>query len=406
MPPREKSPDIELVDGVPVFTVSSFNAEMKGLMRTLFPDGIWIEGEIEGMKDRPHATGHYFSLIDGEGKSKVKVDVKLFSNSGDLARVTAKLDRADIGMDNGLRMRFFCTVDFYAQRGEISLIIKDVDTQFTLGDIAARREALVKKLVDAGLDRKNGMLALPRVPLRLGIVSSSQAAGYIDALTHLRESGLGFTILLADVNVMGEQAVAQVSAAIDAFSRRNDIDLVLVMRGGGSRSDLATFDDERIAMAIVGCRHPVFTGIGHEIDTSVADIVAHTRCKTPTACADEVIGLVVGFLDELASAADTLAVRTSAAVQRGRSRIALCSERLRTRPRAAIVRERNRADVAARTVRLLDPVHVLARGWSITRNARGEVVRSVADTAPGERIVTLLADGEVRSTVDSTEGKA
>ena len=405
MPPREKPTDVDLVDGVPVFTVSSFNAEMKGVMRALFPEGIWIEGEIEGMKDRPHATGHYFSLIDGEGKSKSRIDVKLFSNSGDLARVTAKLDNAGIDMDNGLRMRFFCTVDFYAQRGELSLIIKDVDTQFTLGDIAARREALVKKLVDAGLDKKNGMLALPRVPLRLGIVSSSQAAGYIDALTHLRESGLGFTILLADVNVMGDLAVGQVTAAIEAFSRRDDVDLVLVMRGGGSRSDLATFDDERIAMAIVGCRHPVFTGIGHEIDTSVADIVAHTRCKTPTACADEVIDLVVGFLDELSSAADLLAARTSAAVQRGRSRIALCTERLRTRPRAALVRERTRAHVATRTVRLLDPVHVLARGWSITRNARGEVVRSIADTAPGERIVTVLADGEVTSTVDSTERK-
>ena len=394
----------ELIDGVPAFTVSTFNGALKAALKQLFPQGVWIEGEIEGMKPQPHATGHYFSLIEGEGRDKVKIDVKLFSNSGDLSRVTAKMRTNGIEMKNGIRVRFLCTVDFYAQRGEVSLIIKDVDTQFTVGDIAAKRAELIARLQADGTFAENKRRQVARVPLRLGIVSSSQAAGYIDALTHLQESGIGFDVRLCDVNVMGDHAVGQIVGAIDTFSRRDDIDLVLVMRGGGSKSDLATFDAEAIARAIARCPHPVFTGIGHEIDTSVADMAAHTHCKTPTACADEVIAIVGEFLGDLADAAVLLRSRTHAALARSRGRLSLCADRLRTRPRAGLDRATQRLLAHANAVRLLDPATSLARGWSITRHEDGRIVRSVADVAAGEDIVTLVVDGSIASTVKDTKG--
>lgn len=394
----------ELVDGVPLFTVGSFNLTLKGLFRDLFPDGIWIEGEIEGMKAQPHSTGHYFSLIDGEGRDKSKIDVKLFANSGDLRRVTDKMSREGVAMKNGMRVRFKCTVDFYVPRGEVSLIIKDVDTQFTLGDIAAKREALIRRLLEAGEDRKNKRREVPLVPLRLGVVSSSQAAGYIDALTHLQESGIGFKVTLIDVSVMGDAAAGQIVAALDTFSRRTDVDLVMLMRGGGSRSDLATFDDERIALAVARCRHPVFTGIGHEIDTSVADLMAHTACKTPTACADEVIALVGSFMSDLVDVAGRLRSRTHTAVARAQNRLRVAVERLRVRPASVLERAAQRMALASTKVTLLDPATMLSRGWSITRTATGDVVRSTGQVSAGDVLTTTVGDGSIISTVERTEG--
>lgn len=398
------STEPQLIDGVPAFTVSSFNGTMKEVLRDLFPEGVWIEGEVEGLKPQPHATGHYFSLIDVQGKNKAKIDVKLFSNSGDLARVTKKMAAGGVEMRNGMRVRFLCTVDFYVVRGEVSLIIKDVDTQFTVGDIAAKREELIRRLRESGATERNKRIPVPVVPLRLGVVSSSQAAGYIDALTHLRESGIGFQVRLCDVNVMGDLAVDQIVAAIRTLSRRDDIDVVLVMRGGGSRTDLATFDHERIAEAIGNCRHPVFTGIGHEIDTSVADLMAHTACKTPTACADEVIRLVEDFLADLLEAAGMLRVHTHLAVSRARTRLSVDVDRLRARPKALLSRSSQRLVAHANAVRLLDPSTTLARGWSITRRADGAIVRSIGDAAVGMQLVTTVADGTLTSTVEETKG--
>jgi exodeoxyribonuclease VII large subunit len=153
-------------------------------------------------------------------------------------------------------------------------------------------------------------------------------------------------------------------------------------------------------MAISRCTHPVFTGIGHEIDTSIADVVAHTACKTPTACAQTVISLVENFLSELSYSAGSLRSLTQTAVERARSRIAVSVERLRTRPRTALDRQAQRLTMHAASLRLLDPVTTMARGWSITRDANGKVVRSITDVHPGDTVVTALADGSVTSTVE------
>jgi exodeoxyribonuclease VII large subunit len=196
-----------------------------------------------------------------------------------------------------------------------------------------------------------------------------------------------------------------VVAGLRAFSERDDIDVVLVLRGGGSKSDLAAFDDERIAMAIARCAHPVFTGIGHEIDTSVADLVAHTACKTPTACADEVIAHVLEFVDRLGEITVRVRSVTATALERAVGRVALNRERLRTRPHVAMQREKQRLALHANTVRLMDPAITMARGWSITRKADGSVVRSTSDVAAGDTLTTLVADGAITSTV-STGGES
>jgi exodeoxyribonuclease VII large subunit len=388
--------EVEFINGVPSFSVGQFTEVLNHVLKASFDEGVWVEGEIQGLrKPNPHA---YFTLIENIDGVKAQLNINLFA--GPLRNVQAKLRQQGIELKDGLKVRLFGRVEYYGPFGKLNLIATDVDTQFSAGDVAAKREELLRVLMEKGVDQINKRIPVPLVPLRLGIISSSQAAGWADAQQHLTESGIGFAITFCDVRVQGDSAVSQIVAALNSLSRRDDIDLVMLMRGGGSKGDLAAFDDEQIAMAISKCSHPVFTGIGHEIDTSIADIVAHTANKTPTACAQSVIAIVESFLSELSYSAGSLRSLTQTAVERARSRIAVSVERLRTRPRTALERQSQKLMMHAASVRLLDPVTTMARGWSITRDSSGNVVRSISDIKKGDTVVTALADGSITSTVE------
>jgi len=388
--------EVEFINGVPSFSVGQFTEVLNHVLEASFDGGVWVEGEIQGLrKPNPHA---YFTLIENIDGVKAQLNINLFA--GPLRNVQAKLRQQGIELKDGLKVRLFGRVEYYGPFGKLNLIATDVDTQFSAGDVAAKREELLRVLMEKGVDKINKRIPVPLVPLRLGIISSSQAAGWADAQQHLTQSGIGFTISFFDVRVQGDAAVPQIVAAMNSLSRRNDIDLVLLMRGGGSKGDLAAFDDEQIAMAISKCSHPVFTGIGHAIDTSIADIVSHTAVKTPTACAQLVIAIVESFLSELSYSAGSLRSLTQTAVERARSRIAVSVERLRTRPRTTLERQTQKLMMHAASVRLLDPATTMARGWSITRDSSGNVVRSISDIKKGDTIVTALADGSITSTVE------
>lgn len=391
--------EIDYINGVPAVTVGQFSEVVNQLLSSAFDGGVWIEGEIEGLKKpNPHL---YFSLIENVDGKKAQANINLFA--GNLRAIQTKLRQQGLELKDGLRVRLYGIPDYYAPFGKLSIKAEDIDTQFTVGDVAAKREALLKALLEKGVDKLNKRRPVPLVPLRLGVVSSSQAAGWADAERQLLESGFGFSVSFIDVRVQGDDAPPQVVAALNTLSRRDDIDVVLLMRGGGSKSDLAAFDDERIALAISQCRHPVFTGLGHQIDTSIADIVAHTAHKTPTACAQAVIALVEEFLSDLASTQNQLRLLTGNSLLRARGRVSMAIERLTTRPRNALERQKQILEMRASTVRLLDPAVTMARGWSITRDSNGNVVRSTDQVSAGDVLVTSLAQGSITSRV---EGKS
>jgi exodeoxyribonuclease VII large subunit len=391
--------DIDYINGVPAVTVGQFSEVVNQLLSSAFDGGVWIEGEIEGLKKpNPHL---YFSLIENVDGKKAQANINLFA--GNLRAIQTKLRQQGLELKDGLRVRLYGIPDYYAPFGKLSIKAEDIDTQFTVGDVAAKREALLKALLEKGVDKLNKRRPVPLVPLRLGVVSSSQAAGWADAERQLLESGFGFSVSFIDVRVQGDDAPPQVVAALNTLSRRDDIDVVLLMRGGGSKSDLAAFDDERIALAISQCRHPVFTGLGHQIDTSIADIMAHTAHKTPTACAQAIIALVEEFLSDLASAQNQLRLLTGNSLLRARGRVSMAIERLTTRPRNALERQKQILEMRASTVRLLDPAVTMARGWSITRDSNGNVVRSTDQVSAGDVLVTSLAQGSITSRV---EGKS
>lgn len=385
-------------DLLPTFTVAEFLEEVKVLLLGEFGDGVWIEGEITGLSVA--ASGHcYFRLAD-DGGSKAQVDAKIWkSNHG---RLDKKMRNAGLSLADGVKVRMRVVPDIYAVRGSFSVTVKDVDTRATLGELALRREELLRRLRESGATERNGEIKVPLVPLRLGVVSSAGAAGWADARQHLIESGYGFHVVFCDVLVQGEQSPPMVAAALTALGARDDVDVILVMRGGGSTSDLAAFDSEMVALAIADCPKPVFTGIGHETDRSIADEVAHTACKTPTACAEEVITMVDEFVGRLDEASLRLTASIGLVIERANARLDLAVDRLRTRPRIVMERQRGRVAALADQVRLLDPVATMARGWSITRDSRGRVVTDATAVAPGDELVTSLANGSVTSTVTST----
>ena len=358
------------------------------------------------------------------------------------------LRRHRIRLENGIAVRIHGRLDFYAPSGRITLVMDQLDARFTLGQLAAQRDQLLRALVAEGLLDRNRRLPLPLVPLRVGVVTSRDAAAWHDFRAELHRSGLAFKLRVRDVRVQGDGADAGIAEAIGDLGEPGDgqppVDVVVLVRGGGARTDLATFDSELVARAIAGSRVPVLTGLGHEIDRSVADEVAHTALKTPTACAGALIERVQTYRRRVEQTWAAVAVRASAVAERAGANLAVTTRHISQRTSAAVGlsalrldhhaallarsssavlagRERRLDDhgrrllvggrrrvadadrdldsLAAR-VRALDPERTLARGWSITRRPDGTTVRSAADVSDGDELVTTLADGTVRSRVE------
>lgn len=223
--------------------------------------------------------------------------------------------------------------------------------------------------------------------------------------------------------MQGDDAAPGIISAIKRLAADDAIDVIAVVRGGGSKVDLAVFDDEMIARAIAASRKPVFTGIGHEVDTSIADEVAYESHKTPTACATAIVDRVRQYQQRIELAAQRIAALVAAALSAGERRVESAAQRLATVVVAALASgERRVADAygrlrtlrtsslnAAKTridslekeLRSLDPVNVMRRGWSITQDAEGRVLRSIKQATKGTDVTTRLADGTVTSTVRS-----
>ena len=280
----------------PTFTVGELADAVNQALRRTFNDGVWVRGEIQGWNER---GGHaYFSLADDTPGRQAVVRVQFFAPARQ--RLRPLLAKHRLRLSDGMKVRIFGYLDFYAPGGQLGLKLADLDPRFTLGDLAQQRDQVLRRLAADGALDANRRHRLSAVPLRIGIVTSAGTAAWHDFHDELRRSGLGFRLLLADTRVQGPEAGRRVARAIRALSthalaHRNDeqgLDVLVVIRGGGSRNELATFDAEPIARAIAEAPIPVLTGLGHEIDRSVADEVAHTSLKTPTACAAALVQAV------------------------------------------------------------------------------------------------------------------
>ena len=434
--------DFDLDDGgVPTYTVGELSEAINSALRRRFTDGVWVRGEIQGWSERgAHA---YFRLVEETDEGKAAINVQFFANAR--MRLRPMLSKHRLRLGDGLKVRIFGHLDFFAPSGQLGLKMSGLDPRFTLGEMALERDDVIRRLVASGLFDANRRTQVPAAPLRIGVVTSTASAAWADFTHELDRSGMSFRLRVIDVRVQGESAVEMVSAAVRTLTRHDDLDVVVLIRGGGSKTELATFDHIAIATAIAASPLPVFTGLGHEIDRSIADEVAHSSLKTPTACAAALVERVNAFqsdVERVWSAIDRRAGRvvreantalvaiahgvrraTVSAVERSderlshrRQRLGVAADRALERSadrisaaRASLLRAPARLEPEARhleaiaaRVRLLDPVHTMARGWSITRSSDGTIVRSADQLAPGAMITTTFAKGTARSRVEET----
>ena len=380
-------------------SVSQLIADVNDVLSREFRD-VWVYGEVGKVTNA--ASGHcYFDLIEEEDGERSVLSVKLFR--GVRQSLSAKMRQHQIDIVSGVKVRIRGTPDVFSSNGSFGFKMSDLDPRFTLGDLAAKREEIVSRLQRDGLYDRNRRTSLPLVPLAIGLVTSKGSAAHADFMKTLEQSGIGFRVSLCDVRVQGDGAAASVAAAVTYLAGLDTVDLVAVVRGGGSKTDLAAFDDESLARAVATCGKPVFTGIGHETDTSIIDEIAFSWNKTPTACAVAIIDVVNEFLLRVDTAAQRLANVVLTALSAAERRVADAVGRLRTLRTTALNGAKARIDVLASDLRGYDPVVLMRRGWSITHGPDGRVIKSVRAVKMGSTITTRVADGSVHSTVDATE---
>ncbi len=404
------------------WSVGDLCAAIRDTFSAVFPEEIWLEGEIVGLNVA--SSGHvYFDVIepDSEGSRVDKMSVALWK--GRRQGVESVLARAEAGpLVDGIRVRIRGELSFYAPQGRVQLLMTAIDPHHTLGQLAVDRERVLKSLSMAGLLDANSALKVPLVPLHVGLITSDGSAAYNDFVNEISLSPYPFRISLVHSAVQGAEAESGLIAAIETLGDV-DVDVIAVVRGGGARTDLMAFDLESVATAVANSTRPVLSGIGHEIDRSVVDEVAHTAFKTPTACAAALVQTVAAFdqnLDLSARRIVNMAVtshdRASEAISysvraigdRARrtldikeERLAALSSRLSDLGLMSIGRNSQRLDRISDLLRALHPDRILARGFSITRDRDGEIVRGQVPL--GSTLVNETADSLITSTVTGSE---
>lgn len=336
MPPRDRR-TLDLF-AEETYSISQLGRELAELLREAYP-AVWVAGEIQRL--RPHPSGHvYLELVEkGDGDAVVgRLDAVLWRN--DAARVRAALDRHGQRLADGLAIRCRIALDFYPPHGKLQAQIREVDPVFALGQLEARRRETLAALAAEDLLEANRRRPLPDLPLVVGLVTSEGSAAYHDFLATLAESGFGFRVTFVHAAVQGREAEIAVASALDLLAGAR-VDCVAIVRGGGARSDLAAFDSRAIAFAVARAPLPVLTGLGHEIDDTVADRVAHVALKTPTKAAE----FLVARLEAAEQASERLRARFGSA---GRAPLARAAEALARAERRFLGARARLADVAAR----------------------------------------------------------
>ena len=298
--------------GEPTYSVSQLTGELSEMLEHAFP-ALWVAGEVQ--RERLSRNGHlYFELVEKGPRDSIvaKLDAVIWRT--DFQRIRRQLERDGQRLAEGQQIRCFARLDFYGPGGRLQLIVRQIDPLFTLGLLERRRREVLAALAGAGLLDTNKGRELVAVPLRLGLVTSEGSAAYHDFVTGLAASGYGFSVLFVHAAMQGVEAERQVTSALTLLAEHRDqLDAVVLIRGGGARSDLAAFDSRAIAEAVARCPLPVLTGLGHEIDQAIADRVSHTALKTPTMAAE----FLVDRVRRAELALETCAAALARSAQRG-----------------------------------------------------------------------------------------
>jgi exodeoxyribonuclease VII large subunit len=384
--------------GPDALSITDLYARVDRAVRSSFPDEVWITGEIRSLK--VNANGHCFiDLVDpanSQGSGAPQLSVKCWANRWRTVRST--LDRLGITLDAGMVVRARGEVEFYKVRGTVDFKLSELDTDALMGKVAAERARLIQALVDENLFDRQRRLRVAALALRVGLVASPGTEGYQDFLGGLQGSGLAFTVTVAPTAVQGKDAPAMVAAAVRDL-QAEPIDVIVVVRGGGSKADLAAFDQESVARAIATSGIPVWTGIGHTGDQSVADEVANRAFITPTECGQELARAARDFWRSVESVGASLARIARDRVRQADKELASHQRAMFTGARIQLDRHADGLVHRAKSLRTLGRGQVdthaerLAIAGASTARAAQRAVRGRTDalTAQADRLGSLPA---------------
>jgi exodeoxyribonuclease VII large subunit len=384
-----------------VYSVAAFNRGI-GQWLSRLPT-VWVEGEVTELRRHERWATVFFTLKDPADGSCVGV-----------AMARGRFDALRLDLADGERVHVFGRPELYEQRGEFKLRALTIE-RFGVGAHLASLERLKQTLAAEGLFSDARKRPLPSLPRRIGVVTGNDAAAKRDVVTTIRSRFPPASVLVAETYVQGPRAAAEIVAAIGALCEHEDVDVVVLTRGGGSFEDLLPFSDERVVRAVAGCPVPVVSAVGHEQDTPLCDLAADVRASTPTAAGKLVVPELTELFGRLDRARGALARSVRRLLEHDRQRLTRSVERLRARPRLALERESQRLERTRERLRLapalvverkraglensaaklaaLSPVQTLERGYAIVRTDSGDVLASASNVSEGVRVDVTLADG-------------
>ena len=404
-------------------SLAELNALVSRSIRTCFPDALWVQAELSDV--RANASGHcYLEFVqkDASGNSLV-AKARGIIWAGTFARLKPYFEReTGQAFVSGIKVLVKVTVGFHELYG-YSLTVTDIDPTYTLGDMARRRREILERLKQEGVLTLNKELELPELAQRIAVISSPTAAGYGDFCKQLRDNAFGFVFYpcLFPAVMQGDKVEASVISALDRIYEKLDRwDAVVIIRGGGATSDLSGFDTYDLAVNCAQFPLPIITGIGHERDDTVIDMVAHTRVKTPTAAAEFLVNHTRVTAEKLEGLSQCIyqeaplrltrekerleswLMRIPSKVQMRLQREAFAQERLAKRMETALQArmqtEKHRIELWSQRVNAASPEVLLKRGYSITLKD-GKAVTDASALRPGDEVETRLAKGSFKSIV-------
>lgn len=404
-------------------TLLDLQRMVRSTLEGRFATPLWISAEISELK--VNRSGHcYLNLVEkGATDGAPRAEARGVIWRSAYSSIAAKFEAATGSqLTNGIRVLVRVVVTYHEIYG-FSLQIIDLDASYTLGDIERRRRETIAQLQSDGVWDMNRELDMPRPILRIAVVSSATAAGYRDFINELSRGVYRYTVTLFESLMQGDMAEQSVVRALAMIAQREDeFDVVVIIRGGGSVSDLALFDSYLIASHVAQFPLPVITGIGHDKDVSVTDMVAHTMCKTPTAVAAllvEIADMELSLIDSYARDIATLvearlndeALRiytlgndierlASASINEEHNRLNLIKSSMQGRLQLILATEIQRLNDAERTLKNYSVDNILRLGFAVVR-CGDRVLKSVEDVEVGQKIDVGLSDGEMSAEIKS-----
>ena len=378
-----------------------FQTRLKEGVESLFPKRLWLRAEVSAVKAR--SGGHcYLELSQSDGSGLVaKASAIIWSSK---YRFIAPYFESVTGSPLQEGMVILVEVQpTYSQLYGFSLIVNDIDPEYSVGVKELERQKTIERLQKEGLMDLQKELFLPQLPYHLAVVSAEDAAGYRDFIRHIAENPYGFMLDLElyPALMQGAECPSSIVAALDAVMESGkDYDAVLIMRGGGSKLDLACYDDYGLAAVIAQYPLPVLTAVGHDQDYHVCDMVAYEYVKTPTALADFLMDIYEAEDERILACESRIRLAASNRLYQEENLLGVLSARIRGGFSLKIAAMESALQVLQTRIQAADPRRILDRGYALALDADGVVLKGASGRKAGDRVDVMFADGMLRCSVD------